>query len=75
MRIELEIPEHTRLKLLEKAKAEGSTVNKLIVKALENFLAKRSPNPPRVKPPIISSKRPGTLYLDNEKIFEIIDFP
>jgi hypothetical protein len=29
----------------------------------------------RVKLPIIRSSQPGTLDLDNDKIFEIISFP
>jgi hypothetical protein len=29
----------------------------------------------RVKLPVIHSKRPGTLYLDNARIFELIEFP
>jgi hypothetical protein len=29
----------------------------------------------RIIPPVIKSKKPGTLKLDNAKIFEIIPFP
>jgi hypothetical protein len=29
----------------------------------------------RINLPIVRSKRPGTLNLDNTRIFEIIDFP
>jgi hypothetical protein len=75
VRIKIEIPKDLRSKLLEKAKAGGSTADELIVRALETFLTTRSPKPRRVKLPIVRSKRPGTLDLDNEKIFEIIDFP
>jgi hypothetical protein len=75
VRIEIDIPKHLRLRLRERAKAEGTTVEELIIRALETFLTIRSSKPPRVKLPIIRSKRPGTLDLDNEKIFEIIDFP
>jgi hypothetical protein len=75
VRIKIEIPKHLRSKLLEKAKVEGSTLDELIIRALETFLTTRISKPRRVKLPIIRSKRPGTLDLDNEKIFQIIDFP
>jgi hypothetical protein len=30
---------------------------------------------PKRKPPIIESEKPGSLDLDNAKIYQIIDFP
>jgi hypothetical protein len=75
MRITIEIPDRLHSRLRRKAKAEACTVAELILEALEASLVPDVPKPRRVRPPIIRSKRPGTLYLDNAKIFEIIDFP
>ena len=48
----------------------------LIVRGVEGLL---SGNPRttkrRVKLPIIRSKKPGSIDLDNEKIYQIIPFP
>lgn len=45
---------------------------KLIVKF---FGVERKAPKRRISLPLIPSRRPATLYLDNAKIFEIIPFP
>jgi hypothetical protein len=63
-------------KLRQNAKEEGCTVERLIARELEAALSTDRVTPHRrVKLPIIHSKEPGTLHLDNERIFELIDFP
>ena len=63
-------------KLRKMAEDGACTVGRLIVRELEAALFRNTVKPRRrVKLPIIRSKRPGTLYLDNERIFELIDFP
>jgi hypothetical protein len=57
------------------AAKEGHSVKELILRGVEQELKKRSRKPKRVSLPIVPSKRPGTLELDNAKIFEIIPFP
>jgi hypothetical protein len=61
---------------LRKMAEDGACTVRLIVRELEAALFRNTVKPRRrVKLPIIRSKRPGTLYLDNERIFELIDFP
>lgn len=75
MRIKLDIPDKIHSKLLKEADREGVTANDLIVRSIQGML-KDETNPARKrKPPVIESKRPGSLRLDNAKIFELIDFP
>ena len=63
-------------KVRQKAKSEGCTVDGLVARELDAALSRNTTkHNRRVRPPIIRSKRPGTLHLDNARIFEIIDFP
>jgi flagellar motor component MotA len=68
MRITLDIPDPLHRKLKQKAASDGCTMKALIIRGVERELSGR-------RPPIIASKRPGSLQLDNAKIFEIIPFP
>ncbi len=58
------------------AASEGGSAKESNVRAVKRIL-KESPRRSRrkIKLPIIRSKQPGTLELDNNKIFEIISFP
>ena len=48
----------------------------LIVRGVEDLLSGNPRNiKHRVKLPIIRSKKPGSIDLDNEKIYKIIPFP
>jgi len=72
----IRIPNGLYAKLRRKANEESCTVERLLVREMEATLSRDKRRPHRrVKPPMIHSKRPGTLYLDNERVFEIIDFP
>ena len=73
----IRIPNRLYAKILRKAKEERCTVERLLVREIKATLSrdKLRSQQRRVTPPIIHSKRPGTLYLDNARIFEIIDFP
>jgi len=76
MRTTVDIPDTLYRKLKGKAASEGRSVKELILLGVEEHLGqKRRPRGRRVKLPIIPSKRPGTLDLDNAKIYEIIPFP
>ena len=76
MRTTVDIPDPVYRRLKSRAAREGSSAKELILRGVEQVL-KRSPRKSRkrVKLPIIRSKQPGTLELDNAKIFEIISFP
>ncbi len=68
VRIKLDIPDKIQFSLKKKAHREGVSVNNLILHSIEAMLSRR-------KPPVIQAKRPGSLPLDNAKIYELIDFP
>lgn len=76
MRTTVDIPDPVYRRLKSRAASEGSSAKELILRGVEQVL-KRSQRKSRkrVRIPIIRSKRPGALELDNDKIFEIIPFP
>jgi hypothetical protein len=75
MRTTVDIPDPLYRELKGKAANEGSTVKDLILRGVEQELRGRRGRTDRVRLPIVPSKRPGTLQIDNAKIFEIIPFP
>ena len=76
MRTTVDIPDPLYRELKTKAAREGSTVKELILRSVEAKLAERKgKRPKRIVLPIIKSKKPGTLYLDNAKIAELVPFP
>jgi hypothetical protein len=76
MRTTVDIPDTLYRELKSKAADEGRSVKELILRGVKRELHP-SPNrrPHFVSSPLIRSKKPGTLALDNEKIFELIPFP
>ncbi len=76
MRTTVDIPDPVYRRLKSRAASEGSSAKELILRGV-NHVLKPSPRKSRrrIKLPIIRSKQPGTLELDNDKIFEIISFP
>jgi hypothetical protein len=75
VRTTVDIPDPLYRELKRKAANEGRTVKELILRGVEQELRGRRRRGKRVSLPIVSSKTPGTLDLDNENIFEIIPFP
>ncbi len=67
-------PIYRRLK--SRAASEGRPAKELILRGIESIL-KEGPRKPRrtLKLPLIRSKQPGTLDIDNAKIFKLIPFP
>ncbi|HXN97187.1 MAG TPA: hypothetical protein VN879_21960 [Candidatus Acidoferrales bacterium] len=76
MRTTVDIPDPVYRRLKTRAASEGSSAKELILRGVELIL-KKGPRKSRrrVKLPLIRSKRPGTLELDNDRIYEIISFP
>jgi hypothetical protein len=76
MRTTIDIPDALYRELKSRAAREKRSVKDLILRGVEVELRvqpkKRSR---RVSLPIIRSKAPGTLDIDNAKIFELIPFP
>jgi hypothetical protein len=75
VRTTIDIPNPLYRQLKGKAASEGRSVKELVLRAVQ--LELHTP-PKKITPrkaPVIRSKNPGTLHLDNDKIFEIIPFP
>ena len=76
MRTTVDIPDSVYRRLKTRAASEGSSAKKLILRGVQLILKKVPPKSrKRIKLPLIHSKQPGTLELDNERIYEIISFP
>jgi hypothetical protein len=76
MRTTVDIPDPLYRDLKSKAAGEGRSVKELILRGVEielQLTPKRRRRP--VTLPLVRSKQPGTVALDNAKIFEIIPFP
>jgi hypothetical protein len=81
MRTTVDIPDALYRELKGKAAREGRSVKELILRSVEGELrpsakpgsAKKKRT--KVRLPILKSKEPGTLNLDNERIFDLIGFP
>lgn len=72
----MDIPDPLYRNLKAKAAGEGRSVKELILRGVEVELQlkpKRRRRP--VTLPLVRSEQPGTMALDNAKIFEIIPFP
>ncbi len=76
MRTTVDIPDPLYRKLKSRAARERRSVKDLILRGVEDELEpRRKKVKRRISLPLIRSKRPGTVRLDNAKIFEIIPFP
>ena len=79
MRTTVDIPDVLYRELKGKAAREGRSVKEIILRSVEVEMRPRprqvSPAPKNLRLPIIKSKEPGTLDLDNERIFDLIGFP
>lgn len=76
MRTTVDIPDAMYRRLRARAAREGRSAKALILQGVEQVL---SPRPAargrRVKLPIVHSKRPGALRIDNARIYDVISFP
>ncbi len=76
MRTTVDIPDTLYRQLKARAASEGRSVKELVLQSVQMELrgtqAKRHG---RVKLPIVPSKKPGTVQLDNAALYEIIPFP
>jgi hypothetical protein len=76
MRTTVDIPDPIYRRLRSRAVSEGSTAKELILRGVEQVLKeKKTKARKRVKLPIVRSKRPGELQIDNAKIYDLISFP
>jgi hypothetical protein len=75
VRTTVDIPDSLYRQLKGKAASEGRSVKELVLRAVRTELQVPPKKATPRKAPVIKSKSPGTLMLDNDKIFEIIPFP
>ena len=76
MRTTIDVPDPIYLRLKTRAANEGRSIKGFILVAVEEALkTKTTTSAKRVTLPLIKSTRPGTMQLDNTKIYEIIGFP
>ena len=75
MRTTVDIPDPLYRRLKAKAAKESTTVKQIILLSVEKELQTRARKEGRIQLPIVKSKKPGTLHLTNEQIYEIIPFP
>lgn len=76
MRTTVDIPDSLYRELKSRAANEGRSVKELILRGVEQELRRpRKQHYRRISLPLIPSGRPGSVDLDNEKIFEIVPFP
>lgn len=74
-RITIDIPDELHSELKRVAAQEGSTIRELVIRALEREIRGDEVRTSKINLPIIPSKTPGTLKLNNKKIFDLIGFP
>lgn len=76
MRTTVDIPDETYRELKIKAAQEGTPVRQIVLRGIERELREAEKRPVRkLQLPLIRSTRKDKLIIDNEKIYEIIDFP
>lgn len=76
MRTTVDIPDPLYRRLKSRAARERRSVKELILRGVEGELQfRRKKSRRKLSLPLIRAKRPGSLRIDNAKIFEIIPFP
>ncbi len=76
MRTTLDFPDPVYRVLKSKAAQEGKSVKAIVLRSVEKELGlRKNRTGKRVKLPIVKSKRPGWLNIDNAKIAELVPFP
>jgi hypothetical protein len=75
MRTTVDIPDSIYRALKKKAAHEGRSVKELVLRGVELEMRASRQKQSRRKAPMIDSDQPGSLELDNAKIYEIIPFP
>jgi hypothetical protein len=76
MRTTVDIPDSLYRALKKKAAHEGHSVKELVLRGVEMELGtKPSSSARKGRIPVIDSDKPGSVNLDNAKIYEIISFP
>ncbi len=76
MRTTVDIPDPMYRRLKARAAVEGRSAKALILQGVERVLREEPPAPNRrVTLPLVRSKRPGAIRIDNARIYDVISFP
>jgi hypothetical protein len=76
MRTTIDIPDAMYRRLKARAAGEGRSAKALILQGVEQVLKAKPDTPGRhVKLPLVQSRRPGSLRIDNARIYDVISFP
>lgn len=76
MRTTIDIPDPMYRRLKAQAAAEGRSVKSLILRGAEQALAPKSADSRRrVTLPLVRSKRPGSIRVDHDRVYDVISFP
>jgi hypothetical protein len=72
----VDIPDAMHRRLKARAADEGKSAKALILRGIEQLLADRAVRATgKLVSPVIRSKRPGSLRIDNARIYDVISFP
>ena len=75
MRTTIDIPDVLYRRLRARAAKDGKPAKALILMGVEQVLESRPAARKKIVVPVIRSKRPGSLVLDNARIYDVISFP
>jgi hypothetical protein len=76
MRTTVDIPDETYRKLKVKAALEGEAVRQIILRGISREMEQSATKPVRrLTEPILKSYAPGSIRIDNERIYDLIGFP
>jgi len=75
MRTTIDIPDGMYRRLKARAATEGKPAKALILQGVEQVLDSAPSTPRKIVVPVVRSKRPGSLRLDNARIYDVISFP
>lgn len=76
MRTTIDIPDETYRKLKVKAASEGQTVRQIALRGIQREIEERGTAPVRrLHEPVLKSYAPGSIQIDNERIYDLIGFP
>ncbi len=77
MRTTVDIPDDLYRELKSRAAVDSTTIKQLLLRGAESVLQEPIEKPVRrrLKLPLINSGEPGSLKIDNERIYDLIGFP
>jgi hypothetical protein len=76
VRTTIDIPDEAYRRLKIKAAVESKTIRTIALRGIFREIDEQDPPPlPRLTEPILKSYAPGSIDIDNERIYDLIGFP